>query len=120
MMTQSSSSERRQHPRLFKNIPLKIKDADGDIVSETGNISASGAYCRVSKYMEPMTKLQIHFLIPVKKQEKSDSRQINCEGVVVRVEPITGEDESYNVAVFFNDISKRDSEFLKDYVNSSL
>ena len=111
--------ERRKHPRIANNIPLKICQEDGDIVTETWNISRSGAYCRVSRYIEPMTKLKIHLLLPAKKNNKQSTKKISCEGVVVRTETVPDKDY-FNVAIFFSDIPKRDSEVIADYVSTYL
>ena len=74
-MNKPNPQDRREHPRLLKNIPLKISGTDFDIVSETKNLSRSGAYCRVSKYLEPMTKLKIHLLhrLPTKNKNATNS-----------------------------------------------
>lgn len=119
MVPKKTNSERRRDPRLSKSIPIKICQDDGDIVTETANISRSGAYCRVNKPVAAMTKLKIHLLLPVKKGGKPSTRKITCDGVVVRVEDIPGESHK-NIAVFFNDIKQRDAEAIADYVSSSL
>ena len=100
MSHKKQNHERRTHPRLDQNIPLKIFHEDGDIVTQTANISRSGAYCQVSKYIAPMTKLKINFLLPVKKNGKITSKKISCQGAVVRIEQIPGAGE-YNLAIFF-------------------
>jgi len=115
MISNSPINERRQDPRLENNVPVKISQEDGDIVTETANISRSGAYCRVDKYIEPMTKLKINLLLTFKKNNKNVSKKISCMGVVVRSEKLPQEND-YNVAIFFNDISQRDSECIADYV----
>ena len=114
-----SPSERRCDPRLANDVPLKIFHDDGDIVTKTANISRSGAYCRVTKYIAPMTKLKVSLLLPVKKNGKNSSKRITCQGAVVRTERIPTED-AYNVAIFFNDISQRDAESIADYVAAYL
>lgn len=111
--------ERRKDLRMSNILPVKISQTDGDIVTETINISRSGAYCRIKKYIEPMTKLKINLLMPNRKNGKNVPKKISCEGVGVRVEPIPGE-SAYNVAIFFSDISKRDSEFISEYLQSHL
>jgi len=108
--------ERRQDHRLEKNIPVKICQEDGDIVTETVNISRSGAYCVVNRSIEPMTKMKIHLLVPTRKNGKTAAKKITCGGVIVRSEPAS-KDNHYNVAIFFNDISQRNSEMISDYVN---
>ncbi|MCA9400345.1 MAG: PilZ domain-containing protein [Candidatus Omnitrophica bacterium] len=118
-MNQDHSQERRRDPRLENNIPLKIKLDGGDVVTETVNISRSGAYCRVTEYIEPMTKLDIHLLLPVRKNGKDVTKKVACQGVVVRVEPVD-QTTNFNIAVFFNDITQRDSETIADYIGSHL
>ena len=114
-----SPQERRRHPRLENHIPLKICSDDFDVVTETKNLSSSGAYCRVNKYLEPMTKLKIHLLLPFKKYNKSVIKKISCEGVVVRSESVPG-DQYFNVAIYFSDITPKDVNCLNDYINSVL
>jgi hypothetical protein len=108
--------ERRKDPRLENNIPLKIRREGGDVVTQTMNISRSGAYCCVDQPIEPMTKLSVHLLLSFPKAGKTVTRKISCEGVVVRSEP-AAEGGKYNIAVFFNDINKRDAECITDYVD---
>lgn len=114
-----SGPDRRRHPRAIAYVPLKISQETGDIVTETVNISRSGAYCRVNQHVHLMTKLRIQILLPASKDDKSNTRTIQCQGVVVRVEPST-ESGHFNIAIFFSEISKRDAEAISDYVNSCL
>jgi len=116
VIAQRPLSERRKDPRLENNIPVKICQEDGDIVTETRNISRSGAYCRVDKYIEPMTKLKIHLLLPLKKNNKVVTKKVSCQGVVVRVEE-TPKKSYFNIAVFFSDITQRDADTIAEYVS---
>ena len=111
--------ERRRHPRFEGNIPVKFSATEFDIVTETANISRTGAYCQSSKYVEPMTKLKIHLLLPFRKNNKVTTRKISCDGIVVRTESVPGK-AFYNVAVYFSDIQPRDAESITEYVKSSL
>jgi len=113
------SQERRKHPRLKNNIPLKISSEDGDVVTETWNLSQTGVYCRANRYLEPMTRLKINLLLPIKKNQKVITRKISCEGVVVRTESIPGSDY-YNTAIFFNEIQQKDADHISDYINEEL
>ena len=119
MISPRSIDERRRAPRLKNNIPVKICQEGGDLVTETQNVSRSGAYCCVNQYIEPMTKLKIHLLLSFPKSGKSVTKKISCEGVVVRSEPAS-DDGKYHVAVFFSDISKKDAGRITDYVDTYL
>ena len=111
--------ERRKYPRLEKNIPVKLSSDEFDVVTETRNLSCAGAYCRVNKYFEPMTKLGIHLLLPIKRDSKIVTKKISCRGVVVRIESQAG-NEYFNIAIYFNDIAKKDTKCLADYISSTL
>ncbi len=115
------SIERRQHPRVNFNLPIKISDTSRDLVTETKNVSASGAYCVVNKDIGLMTKLEIIILIPLKKNNKKNLKKITCGGVVVRRDYIKNNGSSkYNIAIYFNDIKDTDRKLLTSYVNSVL
>lgn len=115
MIARASTIERRKHSRLENNVPIKICQEGGDIVTETRNISRSGVYCRIQKPLAIMTKLNIHLLLSFKKNGKNTTKKISCQGVVVRVEPIK-EDNAYYAAIFFNKISAKDSESIAEYM----
>jgi len=113
------ASERRQYPRLKKNVPVKLCSGDFDVVTETYNVSCNGAYCRVDKYLEPMTKLKIHLLLSIKKGNRTLTKKISCQGVVVRTES-QPDNTHFNIAIYFNEIAKKDSQYLADYVQTVL
>ncbi len=111
--------ERRQAPRVDNNIPLKISSGDFDIVTESKNLSASGAYCLVDKQLSPMTKLNIQLLIPLKGKGKTIVKKVCCEGVVVRSQ-IHSNQESYQVAIYFSDIKEKDKKCITQYIDNLL
>jgi len=111
--------ERRKHPRFDGNIPVKFSGAEFDLVTETSNISRTGAYCQSNKYIEPMTKLRVNLLIPCRRNKRVYAKKVSCEGIVVRTESIP-EKECYNVAVYFSDILPRDAECITEYIRVSM
>jgi hypothetical protein len=115
--SQPLSHEKRRHLRLEHNIPVKISSAHGDILTETKNLSCSGAFCRMSQRLEPMTKLKIHLLLPLRKGDKVTTKKITCQGVVVRTQ--AGEDH-YDTAIFFSDIASKDSRTISEFVESMM
>ena len=108
--------DRRRHPRVKGNIPVKICGEEFDAVTETKNLSRSGAFCRVNHQIEPMTKLKIQMLLSYKKNSKVVTKKIACEGVVVRSDPVQGE-KYFNTAIYFNDIDDKDAGMIADYVH---
>ena len=113
--------ERREHLRIPKKLPLKVRVDSFDLVTETQNISSSGAYCQVDKYIEPMTKVGIILLLPIRqKNNKLLTRKLNCEGVVVRTEQSRDCAGKFNIAVFFNNMKKPDMKIVARYIESHL
>ena len=116
---QSQGQERRRDPRLEKSVALKISSGDFDIVTETKNLSGSGALCFVDKFITPMTKLKLNFLLPIKRNKKIVNKRITCEGVVVRSEAVEGK-ELFQTAIFFSDISPKDSQAIHEFVELTM
>lgn len=112
--------ERRRHQRAKRQLPLKIADKSFDVITETVDVSPAGMYCRVTRLLPLMSKIDVVLLVPVKNNGK-ETRKMRCKGVVVRSEPVILKDTEkahYNIAIFFTEISKRDQKTIEDYVNS--
>ena len=118
MPHQSPLQEKRRHLRVELKIPVKMSSDHGDILTETKNLSCSGAFCRVSQKLDPMTKLRVHLLLPLRKSDSVRPKKITCQGVVVRVQA-AGE-EYYDTAIFFSDIAPKDSRAINEFVESML
>lgn len=112
--------DRRRHPRINRNIPLKISSGEFDIVTETENISGAGAYCRSDRYIDPMTKLKIVIMLPIKQRNKIATRKVECTGVVVRTENVPSEPNLFKIAIFFTDISSKDTQKISEYIHQHL
>jgi len=111
--------EKRQHPRIAKILPIKLSDSDKefDVLTETKNVSESGAYCWVNRPLELMTKLNVVILLPLRKNKKKVIGKINCCGVVVRLEHIDDTSQHpYRVAIFFSEIKDSDKKLLLSYI----
>jgi len=65
-----------------------------------------------------MTKLGIHLLLPLKKGDKTVTKKISCQGVVVRVES-QPTNEYFNIAIYFNHIDTKDTKCLADYISTA-
>ena len=117
-MMNKAFQERRKSPRTDNKIPFKLSHEDGDIITETVNISRSGVSCRVNKFIEPMMKVKVNFLLPVTDSSLNKNKRISCCGIVVRTELVSTDEGFYNVAIFFSEISSKDSEKIDEYVKA--
>jgi hypothetical protein len=112
--------ERRRFARAPRNLAIKLEDKEADFVTETKNISCIGAYCQIDSYLPLLTKLKITLIIPKSKSLKT-AKHITCEGSIVRVERSSDplEHNKYNVAIYFNQISKGDMKLIDQYVKNN-
>ena len=110
--------ERRIAPRVNKRLAVRFGHAEGSLIARTKNISASGAYCELRRYLPLMTKLQVRLDLPLKPKKV----QLACEGVIVRVEPPKPSPRRrvYHIAIFFSDVTKRSRSLLTGYIEQHL
>jgi len=107
--------ERRVHPRINKELPFKVAANGYDFSTATKNLSCAGAYCKITKYIPPFTKVMVRLNLPVKNSNGDKNYTVNCEGVIVRTE-----DESkggFNIAIFFNAIRDEQRKKISKYIN---
>lgn len=110
--------EKRQYPRINKNLPLRIAANGYDFITTTQNVSCVGAYCHIDKYVPPFTKIMVKLSLPVVVDSKKRNYDVECKGVVVRTED---ENEGgFNIAVFFNQIDERQRQKISEYISQFL
>jgi len=117
-MIKHAKVEKRQYPRLKKELPLKIVANGYDFVTTTQNISCVGAYCHVNKYIPPFTKIAAKVTLPIITDRQDRNCSVECKGVVVRTE-----DEKrggFNIAIFFNEIKNRQRQKISQYISQFL
>ena len=66
-----------------------------------------------------MTKLKVHLLLPLRKNDKVTTKKITCQGVVVRVQAAE-EGDYYDTAIFFSDIAPKDSRAINEFIESMM
>lgn len=117
-MATGMSQERRAAPRITERLRFAITEGSTVLEAETKNLSTSGVYCLVNKFIAPMTKLAVEFSLP----RKPHAVLIRSTGVVVRIEPVVQANQrgQYLIAIFFSDLSSRDRESIAQFVRDRL
>jgi c-di-GMP-binding flagellar brake protein YcgR len=105
-------SERRQYPRVNRNIQVKMQtDSLGyDVKGETHDLSPVGTYCQVDRKIPEMTRLMMIFDLP------TDS--VKCEGTVVRSTSDKERSNLFHLAIFFSEISEASKHCLAQFCDS--
>lgn len=106
--------ERRQHPRISKELLIKVAANGYDFVTTTQNLSCLGAYCHINKYVPPFTRVMVKLTLPLKNKKSDKDCNVECKGVLVRTED---EGKGFNVAIFFNDIREDQKRKISAYIN---
>ena len=110
--------ERRKVPRIAERVAMAITDAGTELTAESQNLSTTGVYCTLDRFLAPMSKVQLDFELP----NGPRSSKVRCTGVVVRVEPIIAHASrgQFNVAIFFTELSNRDRSAITRFVRQRL
>ncbi|MBI4981687.1 MAG: hypothetical protein HZC15_00840, partial [Candidatus Omnitrophica bacterium] len=66
-MKKLTGKEKRLHPRIDSALPIKVAANGYDFSTTTQNVSCLGAYCTISKYIPPFTKVLIKLTLPIGK-----------------------------------------------------
>lgn len=110
--------ERRKHPRINLELPLKVAANGYDFATSTMNVSCLGAYCRITKYVPPFTKVLVKLALPILTISGSKNYDLECRGVIVRSEDeLSG---GFNIAIFFNHIKDDQRKKISEYLNQFL
>ncbi|MBU1044106.1 MAG: PilZ domain-containing protein [Candidatus Omnitrophica bacterium] len=118
MSKENKNAERRVEQRFDAQLPLEIGGADFKIATATKNISPSGIYCQVDRFVPVMTKLGLNITIPLLENNKKIEKKFNCQAVVVRIQPESEIDTSngYQLGLFFVDIKDEDKQVINHYL----
>ncbi len=98
--------ERRDSPRIEKVLSISLKGDGFAHMTETKNISASGATCEVSQPIPELSKLRVTLWVP---------DEIHCTGIVVRSEKMlheSGTPSTYRIAIYFTEMGPKHREKL--------
>ena len=117
-MARKSGIERRQHPRLDKKLPVDVAANGYSFATFTQNISCLGAYCHITKYIPPFTKVAIKLELPIVGKSGQKDSNVDCKGVVVRAED--ADSGGFNIAIFFNDIKDSQCHKISHYISQFL
>jgi len=112
--------ERRRSPRVKRQVSLKIKLNDYDLVGQTHDISYIGTYCSVNKYIKPFSLISIILLLPLRINGRSIINNVRCQGVVVRAVEDPKDNNLYNIAIYFKRLRQSDKAKLLQYVHQYL
>ena len=117
-MASGMTRERRKVPRIAERVVMAVTDAGTALAAESRNLSTSGVYCTLDRFLAPMSKVQLQFELP----NGGRTSKVQCTGVVVRVEPVVASADRgrFNTAIFFTELSDRNRSTISRFVRQRL
>ncbi len=104
--------ERRKAPRYEINQTIKVSFGKERYIQTLGiNISEIGLLCKTHESVDPLTKLYLM----LKVQVNGENKEIQCEGIVIRVEKLKNE---YYLGIAFTSMADNYRENLKSFLKS--
>ena len=110
--SQLSGRERRQHPRVQAEWPITIELEDGPHEARIRDLSQAGVCFFLDRPVEEMTALRVELDVP----GSAGTRRIHGAGAVVRCEKISAALEHYEIAVFLQEMSAPDRDWIDSFV----
>ncbi|MCP4650935.1 MAG: PilZ domain-containing protein [PVC group bacterium] len=121
MENNNNRLERRAYERFDVGLEFKLKGIDFHLTAETKNLSGSGLYCQVDRFIPMMTKLALTMFVPGINNGEKAEKEINCVAVVIRIMPETEQEslDRYNIGLFFIEIADKDRDWLLTYMRQA-
>lgn len=116
-----AQKDRRKSKRVAARIAMRVRRAADaarkGLKAHSINLSSGGIYCRIPAFLPPLTKVTLSFELPG--IPDGPGKSITCSGVVVRCERYEDE-EGYQAACCFTDLTEEDKEFIEDFVTRQM
>ncbi|MBU1044104.1 MAG: PilZ domain-containing protein [Candidatus Omnitrophica bacterium] len=110
-------SNSRQHPRFIVVLPLQISTEDFTLKTTSKNISCSGVFCYVDRFIPIDTDINVSMRIFNNSDGQKAQRTVKCKAKIVRIETLKNrENETYRVGIAFGAIEGNDLATLKKYI----
>ncbi|MBU1087884.1 MAG: PilZ domain-containing protein [Candidatus Omnitrophica bacterium] len=118
-MTQNikEKSDSRKHPRFIVVLPLQISTEEFTINTTSRNVSCSGVFCYVDRFIPIDTDVNVSMRVFDLSDGQKVQRTVKCKAKVVRIETAENkENETCRVGISFGVIEGDDLEVLKKYI----
>lgn len=116
-----AGAERRGHQRVRADLAAQIvtsNQRDQHVVVRSKNISCSGLYCHLDRYIAPFQKLHLSIIVPLVENGRVHNEVIQIDAATVRVEPEENDPDvlDYHTAILFENMSEKDRQIIDKYV----
>jgi len=113
----SKNSDNRSYPRFISVLPIQLSTADFTINTTSKNISCSGVFCYIDRFISINTdidvSMKLSYLVDVQKIQKT----VKCKAKIMRIEAADYKgNETFRAGIAFGKIQGEDLAVLKKYI----
>ena len=109
--------ENRRHPRFILMLSLEISFGDYCLETKTKNVSCSGLYCEVDRFIPKETEIKVKMKISLMINQRKVKKIINCLARVVHIDPPNPQRNIiYNIGIEFSSLKEADKDLLLKYI----
>ncbi len=114
----SQRFENRGHPRFILMLPLEISFGGFCLQTKTKNISCSGVYCEVDRFIPKGTQVKVSMRVSLTIDRRKVKKVINCPARVIHIYPPDPRgDVNYNIGIEFLNLKESDRDLLLKYIS---
>ena len=84
-MNNEKQTENRKCPRFILLLPLEINAPDFHLETSTKNVSCSGIFCEINRFIPVKTELSVTMRLSLLSEDKKIKRTVTCPAKVIRI-----------------------------------
>ncbi len=113
-----TQTNRRKNYRFVLELPLQIKNGECSFETKTSNISRSGVFCKIDRFLPVKTEITVTMRLSFLTAGRKVRKTIHCPAKVVHIIPPQEQPEqvSYETGIEFSKIREVDKDFLLLYI----
>lgn len=111
------SNEKRENPRYLLDLPLEINHRDFHIGTRTRNISCSGVFCDIDKYIPAKTKITVKIKLALIVDGRKVKKILNFPAKIARIEQDKArKNTNFHVGIKFNNLRDKTRDYLVRFI----
>ncbi|MBU0635182.1 MAG: PilZ domain-containing protein [Candidatus Omnitrophica bacterium] len=116
-MIKTAGNERRECPRFVFDLPLEINHKDFHVAARTRNISCSGIFCDIDKYIPLKTKITVKIKLSLVADGRKIKKILNFPAKIARIEQDKGrKTTNFHVGIRFASLRDKNQEYLLQFI----
>jgi len=113
----NKNSDNRSYPRFILVLPLQLSTKNFTINTSSKNVSCSGLFCFVDRFIPINTELDVCMKLSYFVGARKVQKTVKCKAKIVRIESSENKEKgAFRVGIAFGQIKKENLLVLKKYI----